>query len=105
MLDAPPIHHPIGYYVQRAEDYANALASGEFSSLRALSRKEGISPARVCQLLRLHRLDEGIRADLKTNGNGWTVRRLYSLAPLPKEEQRSAYFEPQKPGNGARQRQ
>jgi hypothetical protein len=82
--------HPAGYYIELAERYQAELDSGLFPSLRALARSEGISAARVSQLLALLRIEPDFRAELKAGeGDGWSMRRLMELAALPPEEQRA----------------
>ena len=79
---------PAGYYIELAERYQVELNSGSHPSMRALARSEGISAARVSQLLGLLQIEPGFREELKDGGgDGWSMRKMMALAALPPEEQ------------------
>lgn len=63
-------------HIARARDYQQRIARGEVESASEIARVEGITRARVCQLLRLLRLAPNVLAD---------VEAPESEAPMVKE--------------------
>ena len=75
-----------------AQEWQRALANGDYSSPADLSRKLGVSRARVTQVLQVLRIVPEVRKALAALGDPLaspivTERRLRSVVNLPPEEQ------------------
>jgi hypothetical protein len=80
--------NPIG----RAQEWQRALVSGEYSSPADLSRKLGVSRARVAQVLRVLRLSPKVVKTVAALGDPLpspvvTERRLRPIVQLPRNRQ------------------
>ena len=85
----PPMHRGKGvqYLLARARRYRLMLDSGQVRSLRDLGRKEGISGARVCQILNVLDLAPEILEQVDVPSEqlppGINVSRLREISATP----------------------
>lgn len=71
----------------RAEDFGRRIACGEVPNQAHLARLEGLTRARVTQILGLLDLHPRIREHVRAGKDFVTLRRLVALLPLPPRDQ------------------
>ena len=89
--------HPVLSMLTRVKLWQGELASGSVRSLRALAKREELTPARISQLLILSRLSERAADLLHSMLNhfrgpkeAFSLRKVISVALLPERNQLAA---------------
>ena len=94
---APPSQHPVLAELDKIRAWEADLKAGQVRSFAALAKREGITTARVSQLMRLTRLSATAVTLLRQRLASWrgpkeafSLRRLQELVVLPENDQVAA---------------
>jgi hypothetical protein len=98
--DAPapvPFQHPVLAELDKIRGWQADLKAGQVRSFAALAKREGITTARVSQLMRLTRLSAGCSSILREQLEDWrgsnetfSLRKLQQIVSLSDEDQCAA---------------